>query len=331
MKSVRYLFLAAILVLGYAVAAAAAPYDCTQKVESFDFVVDYSGSMMMKYAPMKNDKVLIAKDLMQKINDKIPNWNINGGLHTITPNGALVNQGPWNRAEMSRAIGKLRSDFQIFGRMTAMGDGFKKYEPFLSGMKRSAAVILFSDGDNNSGSDFVNEIRGIYATQRDLVIHIVSFADTKNGKANLDTVAKMNPNTVYVKAEDLNNDAAIEKFVAEVFCGEDDVLVLRGVNFAFNSYALDSKAQATLNEAASIIKNNPNKRVVLTGWTDWIGSDAYNQKLSQNRANSVKDYLVKRGVPASRMHAIGCGKSFKYDNKTEEGRYLNRRTDGGFE
>ena len=103
------------------------------------------------------------------------------------------------------------------------------------------------------------------------------------------------------------------------------------MHFAFNSYALDGKAMGILNEAASLIKANPNKRVILNGWTDWIGTDAYNKVLSQNRANAVKNYLEKQGIPASRMTAIGRGKSFKYDNKTEEGRYMNRRTEISFD
>ena len=86
-----------------------------------------------------------------------------------------------------------------------------------------------------------------------------------------------------------------------------------------------------IDEAATLIKNNPNKRVVLSGWTDFVGSDAYNMKLSQERASSVKNYLVKQGIPSSRMTAIGRGKSFKYDNKTDEGRAMNRRTEVSFE
>ena len=154
MKSFRLLVLAAALVLSYAVAAAAAPA-CTKKIDSFDFVVDYSGSMMMKNAQLKQDKIIVAKSVLQRINAAIPALNYNGGLHTISPNGVIVAQGPWDRATMAAGINKLRSGFDVFGRMTRMGTGLQAYEPFLSSMKRDAAVILVTDGDNNRGADLV--------------------------------------------------------------------------------------------------------------------------------------------------------------------------------
>ena len=316
MKSLRFLVLAAALVLSYAVAAAAAPVNCTKKIESFDFVVDYSGSMMMKNTKLKKDKILVAKDIMHRINADIPNQQFNAGLHTISPNGTILAHGPWERSTMDRAIDKLKSNFDVFGRMTYMGDSLSKYQSFLSSMKRDAALILFTDGGNNSGVDFVEVARQIYAQQRNLTI--------------------LNPNAQCVRAEDLaKSDADLERFVIAVFCGQqqktESVIVLRGVNFAFDSYALDAKAQGILNEAAAIIKENPGKRITLRGWTDSKGSDRYNAKLSQNRANSVKSYLATQGVPASRMAAIGAGKSFKYDNSTEEGRYMNRRTEVSFD
>lgn len=330
-KSFRLLVLAAALVLGFAVAASAAP-NCNKKIESFDFVVDYSGSMMMKNPQLKQDKIVVVKNVLSRVNAAIPNLAYNGGLHTISPNGVLLEQGPWNRAAMDAAIAKLRTGFTIFGRMTRMGDGMQAYEPFLSSMKRDAAVILVTDGDNNRGADLVEVARQMYASQRDLVIHVISLADTKNGEETIKQIAALNPATVVVRAEELaTSDAAVERFVLTVFCRDEDVIVLRGVHFAFNSYALDGKAMGILKEAASLIKANPNKRVVLTGWTDWVGSDAYNMKLSSQRANSVKNFLVKQGVPASRMTTIGRGKSFKYDNKTDEGRAMNRRTEAAFE
>lgn len=174
--------------------------------------------------------------------------------------------------------------------------------------------------------------RQLYASQRNLVIHIISFADTEHGESVIRQIAAMNPGTVVMRGEELaSSDAAVERFVLAVFCQDEDVIVLRGVHFAFDSYALDSKAMGILNEAANLIKANPNKQVILNGWTDYIGTDAYNKVLSQNRANAVKNYLVKQGIPASRMTAIGRGKSYKYDNKTAEGRYMNRRTEISFE
>lgn len=332
MKSFRILALSLALVLSYAMAAMAAPATCNKKIESFDFVVDYSGSMMMKNSQLKQDKIIVAKNVLSRINAAIPALDYNGGLHTITPNGVIVPQGPWDRAAMDAGIAKLRSNFQIFGRMTSMGDGMQTYEPFLSSMKRDAAIILVTDGDNNRGTDLVEVARQIYATQRNLVIHVISLADTPNGEKTVKALAGLNPDSILVRAEELaTSDAALERFVLSVFCKDEDVLVLRGVHFAFDSYALDGKAMGILNEAAGIIKANPNKKVVLAGWTDSKGTDAYNARLSQNRANSVKSYLAKQGIPASRMKAVGHGKSFKYSNKTEEGRYMNRRVEIGFE
>lgn len=336
MKSFRIVFLAAVLVLGYALAAAAAP-NCTKKIESFDFVVDTSGSMMMKDPDLKMVKMDIAREVLANINAKIPALDYNGGLHVISPKGTLVPQGPWDRNVMAKGISQLKSNLPIFGRMTYMGDNMsgEGYQPFLSALKRDAAIILVTDGDNNRGVDFVSAIQAVYASQRDLVIHVISFADTPYGKANVEAIGKMHPGAIVVDGAELfKNEAALDKFVMDVWCAEsvmEDVIVLRGVNFAFNSSELDQKAIGILNEAASIIKNTPSKRVLLTGWTDFIGSDAYNMKLSQRRANSVKQYLESQGIPGYRMTAIGRGKSFKYDNNTEEGRYMNRRTELSFD
>jgi OOP family OmpA-OmpF porin len=68
--------------------------------------------------------------------------------------------------------------------------------------------------------------------------------------------------------------------------------------------------------------------VEVAGHTDSVGSDAYNQKLSEGRAKAVVDYFVSQGVPADRLKAVGYGKTKPVaSNKTEEGRAQNRRVE----
>jgi len=80
--------------------------------------------------------------------------------------------------------------------------------------------------------------------------------------------------------------------------------------FGFDKVALKAEGKAALDEAAAKIKANPEiKAVIVTGHTDRIGSDAYNQKLSERRAKQVADYLVGQGVDSSLISAEGKGES----------------------
>jgi OmpA-OmpF porin, OOP family len=101
------------------------------------------------------------------------------------------------------------------------------------------------------------------------------------------------------------------------------------VNFPYNKSTLTDKARASLDaDAKAIDRMGPKTTVEVSGHTDWIGSDAYNQALSERRAQSVKDYLVRKGVAASRINTQAFGESKPVaDNRTDEGRALNRRAE----
>ena len=80
--------------------------------------------------------------------------------------------------------------------------------------------------------------------------------------------------------------------------------------FGFDKAALKAEGKAALDEAAAKIKANPEiKAVIVTGHTDRIGSDAYNQKLSERRAKQVADYLVAQGVDSGIIQSVGKGES----------------------
>jgi outer membrane protein OmpA-like peptidoglycan-associated protein len=108
----------------------------------------------------------------------------------------------------------------------------------------------------------------------------------------------------------------------------EERIVLRGVNFDFDKADIRPDAAVILDEAASILNDNPGRNVSVAGHTDSVGADAYNQSLSERRAAAVKDYLAGRGVDAGRLTTSGYGESNPIaSNDTADGRALNRRVE----
>jgi len=101
-----------------------------------------------------------------------------------------------------------------------------------------------------------------------------------------------------------------------------------GPNFDFNKASLTPAGREKVADAAKILKDNPSIHVEVAGYTDSIGSDAYNMKLGERRATTVRDELVKDGISPSRMTVKSYGKTHPIaDNKTAEGRARNRRVE----
>jgi OOP family OmpA-OmpF porin len=104
--------------------------------------------------------------------------------------------------------------------------------------------------------------------------------------------------------------------------------VVKGLQFAHDSSRIDAKGEAALDEVAGVLKKNPELRVQLDGHTDSDGSDAYNQGLSQRRADAARSYLAGHGIEGNRVSARGFGESQPAtDNDTAEGKATNRRTE----
>ncbi len=103
---------------------------------------------------------------------------------------------------------------------------------------------------------------------------------------------------------------------------------LEQVNFEFDSAKLTAGSLATLNEAVNILKRHSDVKVEIAGHTDSQGNDAYNQGLSERRAQAVADYLIANGVNGNNLTVMGYGESQAVaDNGSEEGRTSNRRVE----
>lgn len=110
--------------------------------------------------------------------------------------------------------------------------------------------------------------------------------------------------------------------------GEISVRLTNDILFDTDSSALRSASRTTLNELAQNFRQYPDNRIIVEGHTDSTGSDAHNQRLSENRAAAVADYLIDGGVRASAITVYGFGEARpKASNDTAEGRQLNRRVE----
>lgn len=109
---------------------------------------------------------------------------------------------------------------------------------------------------------------------------------------------------------------------------EDRPIILRNLFFDFDQATIKEGSEQTLEELYELLKDNLSMTIKITGHTDNVGSDAYNQRLSENRAKSVKEEMVKRGIEASRITYEGMGSREPITtNDTDEGRAENRRVE----
>ena len=118
--------------------------------------------------------------------------------------------------------------------------------------------------------------------------------------------------------------------VVEQVVVKEETIVIRDVHFQFDSAKLTAADKTKLDTIATRLKQEaPTAQLRVSGHTDSVGKDAYNQKLSEKRAHSVTEYLIGSGIPRSSFVSVtGAGESHPVaDNKTAEGRALNRRVE----
>jgi len=109
---------------------------------------------------------------------------------------------------------------------------------------------------------------------------------------------------------------------------EEPLMVRARIHFDFNKADIKKEYIPLLKEVAKVLKENPNINLRIEGYTDDIGTKAYNQKLALRRAMAVKDFLVKEGIKPERIQVVGFGKErYIAENTTPIGRLTNRRAE----
>jgi outer membrane protein OmpA-like peptidoglycan-associated protein len=123
----------------------------------------------------------------------------------------------------------------------------------------------------------------------------------------------------------------LEKELAELNARNTErglVMTLESTFFDYNSSALKPGAMNKLSPLITFLREHPERNVTIEGYTDSLGSESYNLDLSQRRAETVRDFLIKNGVSPAQVTARGYGENFPVaSNNTEAGRQQNRRVE----
>ncbi|MCJ0743212.1 OmpA family protein [Pedobacter montanisoli] len=129
-----------------------------------------------------------------------------------------------------------------------------------------------------------------------------------------------------IKNDDANKPVNFEILLDKITVGAD--VTLNNIFFDTNKYELLPPSLIELNLLAEVLKSNPTLIIEIQGHTDNVGDLKTNQKLSENRAKSVYDYLINNGINSKQLTYKGYGENVpKFNNDTEEGRSENRRTE----
>jgi OOP family OmpA-OmpF porin len=218
----------------------------------------------------------------------------------------------------------------------------------------TSALVIVSDGTRNYMDNAVSEVLKAKAKFGDkLCVHTVWVGDDAVGKQYLESVAAAAGCGSAETAAALTDTAALASFVEKALltCNPPPPpvvapapkpapapvpvpapvvreIITLNLLFDFDEAKIKDEMIPVLEQARKILNEDPAAAFTLSGHTCSIGSDAYNQKLSERRAAAVKSWLVSNGIAAGRLDAAGYGEAKpKYDNKTDEGRKLNRRVE----
>jgi outer membrane protein OmpA-like peptidoglycan-associated protein/tetratricopeptide (TPR) repeat protein len=109
---------------------------------------------------------------------------------------------------------------------------------------------------------------------------------------------------------------------------KDEIVILKNIFFDTDKYELKAESTSELEKLQDLLTKNPKLKIEISGHTDNVGDDKYNQVLSENRAKAVYDYLVSKGIAKERLTYKGYGETKPLEtNDTDAGRAINRRTE----
>ncbi len=174
----------------------------------------------------------------------------------------------------------------------------------------------------------------IFAEGFDTIIDYLNVSDYERNQVFAEMYSMKKVGEIKAELEMVEKEIEIEKFTEIVFFEDitevsiGDQIILKNVFFDFDRATLRPESVDELNKLIAFLEERPTFRIEISGHTDNRGSTRYNQRLSEERAHGVRQYLVENGINPNRLEYKGYGLNRPIaTNETEEGRQMNRRTE----
>jgi len=323
------------------VATQADPIDTSAyapRVDSFVVVLDASSSMQEHFQEIP--KLHAAQDLVASFNGAIPALGFEAGLVTFGKDcgsyfgGASATDkyglSPFQAGDFETALGTI----ECGAGATPMSEGVDSARELLASEQGPTAVFIVSDFqwlDTAAVEASVAKLKAQHGAN--LCLHTIKVGDNTTGDALISSITEQAGCDSAASAGDLTSGAAMSAYVTETLMASlqyEKHTVSAMALFDFDSADLREQGKAELHNLDELIKSQGMRvgDIDIIGHTDSMGSEEYNQGLSERRAQAVKDYMASEGIDAAIIDVSGKGESEPVaSNDTDEGRAQNRRVE----
>ncbi len=307
-------------------------------VDTFLVLLDTSGSMTDD--DTERLKIHTAQDLVASFNDAAPELGFNAGMVIFGKGaGSCIGDGvartiygmtTYNTADFLQAL----SSVECASSTTPIVDAFGLADEMLEDDSGHIALIVFSDFKWSDPEGVMDAVAGLKEQHGDrLCLHGVRIGDYDSGRGLIDEITDVEGCDTIVDAAAVTEPTAMTGYAADVLMApvayETHTLSAMAL-FDFDSAVLTEQGKGELATLGEYIRGKGIKvsDIDIIGHTCDIGTDAYNQGLSERRAQAVRDYLVSAGIDAGIIEAAGLGELDPIvPNSSDNNRRLNRRVE----
>jgi OOP family OmpA-OmpF porin len=325
------------------------------KADNFQIIMDASQTM----GNNGQRDFLSAKSFVNAVNWSLPtDFAANTGLRTFghsemqskASTVLVAPQAKYSRDEIKKGLDKVK----YAGGNSPLGEAITAAGVDLERATGNSVLVIVSDGTMNNMDDAPAAATALKARMGDkLCIYTVWLGNDLAGQKVLEKIAAAGGCGTAETGAALTDQKAFAAYVEKVFLKLKPVppapvaapapppapvpvpapepckgVITANLVFDFDKATIKDNMIPVLEEAKKILNECKTTSYKVAGHTCNIGTDAYNQKLSERRAAAVTKWLVDNGVAADRLEVVGYGEGApKYDNKQEDGRKLNRRVE----